>query len=509
MSDGAGRHAPDTRIDFALLIAILAVAAGLRLVRIDSGIPFALGIDEPELLVRAVRMMQSGDFNPHFFDYPSLPIYLHLFVAIGRFLAGAMSHEFRELAKVDFTDFVLWSRMATAAMGVATVYVTYRIGQHWGRWHALLAAALLAVVPMHVREARFALTDTPMTLCVAGALWAAIVAHERATTRAFAIAAAVAGLALGVKYTAGLVILLPLLAVWSSSAHLRVKLQRSLVVGAVWAFTFLLVAPYTVIDLPGFLNGFATLMSAYRPRALPEAPWITYLKHLRIAFGWPGVVALALGLVLAAQHVVRGPARTRWLLLAVFPVVYFVVISRQDLVYARYLMPILPAVCVMLASAVVASIDILRRFMPPRAVLAVAVVLGAAVLVPPATTSATILRLASRTSTQAEAYQWLLTNLPPGTPVVIEKFEVRLSGSRYRPMYLTRLIEKTYDEHVRSGARYMVATSQMYGLALSRPEQDPVRYREYTTLFSQVREVARFTPSADRPGPELIIFALP
>ena len=136
-------------------------------------------------------------------------------------------------------------------------------------------------------------------------------------------------------------------------------------------------------------------------------------------------------------------------------------------------------------------------------------VLGAAVLVPPATTSATILRLASRTSTQAEAYQWLLTNLPPGTPVVIEKFEVRLSGSRYRPMYLTRLIEKTYDEHVRSGARYMVATSQMYGLALSRPEQDPVRYREYTTLFSQVREVARFTPSADRPGPELIIFALP
>jgi hypothetical protein len=55
----------------------------------------------------------------------------------------------------------------------------------------------------------------------------------------------------------------------------------------------------------------------------------------------------------------------------------------------------------------------------------------------------------------------------------------------------------------------MVATSQMHGLALSRPEQDPVRYREYTTLFSQVREVARFTPSADRPGPELIIFALP
>jgi hypothetical protein len=181
----AGHHAPDTRIDLALLIAILAVAAGLRLVRIDSGIPFALGIDEPELLVRAVRMMQSGDFNPHFFDYPSLPIYLHLFVAIGRFLVGAMSHEFRELAKVDFTDFVLWSRMATAAMGVATVYVTYRIGQHWGRWHALPAVALASC---RCPRGTVCLTDTPMTLCVAGRCSAIVATNARRGLPAAAIA---------------------------------------------------------------------------------------------------------------------------------------------------------------------------------------------------------------------------------------------------------------------------------------------------------------------------------
>ena len=113
--------------------------------------------------------MQTGDFNPHFFDYPSFPIYLHLVVAIARFLFGAITHEFQGLAQADFTDYVAWSRTVTALMGVGTVYVTYRIGLHFGRWHALLAAGLLAVLPMHVREARFALTDTPMTLCLAGA----------------------------------------------------------------------------------------------------------------------------------------------------------------------------------------------------------------------------------------------------------------------------------------------------------------------------------------------------
>jgi 4-amino-4-deoxy-L-arabinose transferase-like glycosyltransferase len=510
VTDGPGRSTPDAPYSRLALALILFTAAALRLYHVGSGIPYAIGIDEPELLVRAVRMMQSGDFNPHFFDYPSLPIYLHMLIAIARFLAGAITHEFRSLAQADFTDFLLWSRVFTAVLGVATVHVTYRIGLHWGRRQALLAAALLAILPMHVREARFALTDTPMALCAAGALWAAVVAHERATIKAFVVAAVMAGLALGVKYTAGLVILLPLLAVWLSTSHLRVKLQRSAIVVGAWAAAFLVVAPYTVIDLPGFLNGFAALMGEYRPRALAEAPWLTYLKHLRITFGWPGALLLAAGIALASVHVVRGPARARWTLLVLFPVVYYLLVSRQHLVYARYLLPIMPAACLLAATALVALADVLApRLGHPAAQRAAAAALLTAALFTPALRSIDFVRAASRTSTQAEAYQWLVSHLPPDSPVVIEKYEVRLSGARYKPIYVTRLIEKSYDEHVRSGARYMVATSQMYGMALAHPEQDPERYRAYMSLFSQAREVARFTPSADRAGPELIIFELP
>ena len=41
----------------------------------------ALGVDEPEVMERAVRMMKTGDFNPHFFDYPSLYMYVQAVVA--------------------------------------------------------------------------------------------------------------------------------------------------------------------------------------------------------------------------------------------------------------------------------------------------------------------------------------------------------------------------------------------------------------------------------------------
>ena len=54
------------------LLGVLAFGLTLRLWTIGSGIPHTVGVDEPEILRRAVGMMKSGDFNPHFFDYGGL-----------------------------------------------------------------------------------------------------------------------------------------------------------------------------------------------------------------------------------------------------------------------------------------------------------------------------------------------------------------------------------------------------------------------------------------------------
>lgn len=495
-----------------LLFSVLALAAALRLYRLDVGIPFAIGIDEPEVVGRAVQMMRTGDFNPHFFDYPSLTLYLHMLLAIARFIAGAAAHEFTDLRQVDVTDFLLWSRALTAAMGVGTVYVTYRVGLHWDRATALLAALLLAVAPMSVREARFALTDTPLALGVAATLWASLVAHQRRTSRSFVVAGAVAGLAMGIKYTAGLAVLLPLIAAWGSAGHPRVRFEWTLRVVVGWVLSFLIVAPYTVLDLPAFLNGFAGLMTAYRPRPMEEPAAITYLKHLRITLGWPAALALGAGVALAAWHVVRGPARTRWALLVAFPALYFLVISRQSLIFGRYLLPMLPGACLLVSVAVMALMRSVRvagvAGDAPGRTLLVAGVLVALIVVPPGVTSATILRQASRTSTQAEAYRWLVTHAPDGAVVAVEKSEVRLSGARYRPVYLTWLTDRTYEEHALAGTRYLVATSQMYGPVLDQPQRNPPRYKAYMTLFAQVTEVARFTPKPGQPGPEIVIYEM-
>jgi hypothetical protein len=67
------------------------------------------------------------------------------------------------------------------------------------------------------------------------------------------------------------------------------------------------------------------------------------------------------------------------------------------------------------------------------------------------------------------------------------------------------------EEHagyVSEGIEYIVASSQKYGDALQAPHKHPDLYKSYMRLFEQSRELKRFTPDGDHPGPELRIYKL-
>jgi hypothetical protein len=87
------------------LALVLVAAAFLRFWALPHGIPFSVQVDEPEVLERAVRMMKTGDFNPHFFDYPTLYMYLEAVVSVFRFLVGAIRGEFASLSQATNADF--------------------------------------------------------------------------------------------------------------------------------------------------------------------------------------------------------------------------------------------------------------------------------------------------------------------------------------------------------------------------------------------------------------------
>ena len=125
---------------------VVLVAAGVRAWGLSSGPPYAAGIDEPAILDKSVRMLQSGDLDPHVFDYPTGLICLQAIVAAARDGWGSV------------------------------------MGQGDG-WAGVDVAADRAVLPVHVRESHFVLTDQPATTSVTLALWWSVRGALRADAR--------------------------------------------------------------------------------------------------------------------------------------------------------------------------------------------------------------------------------------------------------------------------------------------------------------------------------------
>ncbi len=163
---------------WAALAVIVLVAAWLRFWTIGAGLPYALGVDEPEIVTRVVAMMKTGDFNPRFFDWPSLTFYVQLVVSCLVFLAGAMHGAWNSLAAVGPEDFYYSGRAVTATIGTGTVLVLFCAARRWSTATALLAAAILAILPTHVRESHFVLADVPTAFFTTLALLLAIRAWE-------------------------------------------------------------------------------------------------------------------------------------------------------------------------------------------------------------------------------------------------------------------------------------------------------------------------------------------
>jgi 4-amino-4-deoxy-L-arabinose transferase-like glycosyltransferase len=495
----------DSRVTRLGLLLALLTAALLRFWALSQGIGFNPGPDEPEVMERAVRMIKTGDFNPHFFDYPGLYMYVQTAAATVRFVFGAMQGKWASLTQAPTEDFYLWARAVTALLGTATVWVVYRAGLRWSPQTALLSAVLLAVMPLHVRESHYVLTDVPMTFVVMVTLLLSLRAHERATLGAFALAGAGAGLAGALKYNGVLAVALPLIACLLTPRLRGSRLAAALLVVTVMVGAFLLAAPYTLLDLPTFLNEFARLSSEYHKRpATAESLALVYLKHLRNALQWPGSAMVVGGMALGAWKIVRDRDRLRWVLALVFPLLYFRFISQQSIVFARYLLPLVPFLSLLAAAWVVALVEWMRHAgLPGRVRHTITIAVTVIAITPPAYAAINYDTDAAKQWTQGEAYEWIRRELPAGTSIRVEGSVSPRLPATYKVSYAKQLRMDPPEFAASSGIGYLLASSQVYGPYLDDPAQYPQEHDDYLRIFSETEEVARFSPTAQHPGPEL------
>ena len=408
-----------------LLLAILAASTALRFWALDfgRGAPMA----RPDELAATAFATSYGDAPS------SSPSSSFLSVLGGLLLQWGGGYLFPLLAFVRGGAWLLWGRSAaeqaaldpvsvtvlarawSALLAVATVAVVFAAARRISGIRAgLIAAGILACAPLAVREAHFAKADSAASF-VASLVALAVVRPWRSSARRAVAIGAVAGLALSTKL---LVSLLPgeLLGLWESpqrAGRLRSAALALLTTALVTAALnpFALGSPATMIG---------TLLSLVRMLKAEQwvghdtvAPaWLYYpdvaLRH-GVGLG-PALLSLP-ALVLGVAK--RGP--TRWI--ALMALTHLAVIATQGLLCARFFLPALPGLVVLVGALSVEAIDRVARTPRVRALATAAVAL--ALVAGPMSTSITLVRLLSRADTRALASEWIEKNLSRDARVAV------------------------------------------------------------------------------------------
>src|SRR5512142_1389409 len=161
-----------------LLFAVVLCAYALRRLGAFYDLPYIYHPDEPININVIQRMYVPGTLNPHVFTYPSLFYYVNELAAASYFNLRALftgnawlpqAPVALAVGTVKATDAgaVMVFRETTILAGVLAVWVCYLIGSTaYDRRIGLGAAALLAISPIAVADARHVTPDTFLLLFV-------------------------------------------------------------------------------------------------------------------------------------------------------------------------------------------------------------------------------------------------------------------------------------------------------------------------------------------------------
>jgi 4-amino-4-deoxy-L-arabinose transferase-like glycosyltransferase len=410
-----------------LLLVTLAGAA-LRVYNLQWGAPYYhFHIDEHFVFSGAdmlARNPHEAAMSPKFFMYSPLPMYFLIGV---RWIYEALRGPLVLTVLHDEVTFMVLGRAISALLGTATIPLVWLIARRIsGPRAALIGAALAAFGVLHLRESHFFTVDIPLTFFSMLTLLALMHVVERITWLNDLKVGLAFAAALLCKYTA--VFLVPVIGVAyllspgesrGTAADWIRRGLRACVPGLIGAAVFLACNPLVVIYYAKFRQDIADwvtapLTGAWKPIwtaqfadiGSPHLYWFTNILWWGLGPGFE-----LLGLAGVAWLFWR---RNRAAIVAGTSVVaYFLVAAQTVTPFARYGVPLVPALAV--AAGVLGS-DLLawRRW---RLLTGTAVGLAVATT---ALYAVAYLHVFAAPDSRLSAAKYMLARAPAGSRVLVE-----------------------------------------------------------------------------------------
>lgn len=434
-----------------VLFLILVLALFLRFYGLEWDRGYLFHPDERQLLVVTdglsfpwppdwpLLLSPQSPWNPQFFAYGSLPIYLLRACAS---LAGFYDPDLASIQSIH-----LVGRALSALFDTGTVWLIYHLGRKlYNQAVGLLAAALVTLTVLHIQLAHFFTVDSLLAFFVVLTVLLAVDLVRKPSLGRGLLVGIAWGMALASKVSAAPLLAVVILA-WLFGTLAQppgrswpLAWGKALLGGALTGLaalaTFLFYEPYALIDVAAFLID--VIHEGYMARGVVDIPYtrqfigtLPYIYPIQQAIIWSMGIPLGVaGFSAAAGALIQGlvalarrqwqRAGELWMPLAWF-LPYFGLTGSFHAKFLRYMLPVTPFLCLWAAWALgelTSAQGRLRRAW--RALGVVGVVL---ILLSTGAYALAYLNVYRQTHPWIQATAWLCKNLPENSRLLIEHWD--------------------------------------------------------------------------------------
>ncbi len=438
-----------------LLLTVLLAAALLRFYGLDWGTDHLTGkfhaFHPDETTIIDNSRWVNTDLRKIVAPYGNAPMYILWGVAntVGS-LIGIDPFDLTNNTTARFTYCL--ARALSALLGLLTVWLCYKIGDHLaGPWVGLLSAFFLAFSPGHIQQSHYYTVEVPFTFWVTLSIYL-MQEMPSASRRTYIACGLAGGLAAGTRL-AGLWLILPfaIAQVWNGKSITdRLNHLATIKVGY-FLLAVLVVAsvcePFLLLDPAHYFKTDTVLQISSSIKVatgesihvwtLSDFSTLPYLFHLTdllpYAVGLPLELAAGIGIALLAWY-----RRESGFLILSWCAFYFLVIGRLHSKPVRYIVPMIPALAIFGSWACWQSIIWLRRHWGPYYLPALLVIC------PTLAYGVGMMRIYREEDSRISAARWIQHNVPSGANVLTERGGYPTSWMAPPDRYNGRLDDATY-----------------------------------------------------------------